>query len=109
MNYQWRIVRLGLSDELNSDGVILENVIVNVRWKRIAIDEDGNTSSHLGSTDLSAKEVSSEAFISLDAITEATVLSWVQNSLPANKINIIEKNLQKKIEAKKVKVRKPNW
>lgn len=109
MNYQWRIVRLGLSDELNNDGVVLENAIVEVRWKRIATDDAGNIASHVGSTKLSAKEVSASDFINLDAVTEAKVLAWVQNSMTEYKINKINKILENKIEAQKVRTRKPNW
>lgn len=109
MNYQWRIVRLGLSDELNTDGVVLENAIVNVRWKRIATDDAGNSASYIGSTNLSAKDVSEADFITLDDVTEANVLSWVQNSLSDTDINTINNVLERKIESQKVRIRKPNW
>ena len=109
MNYQWRIVRLGLSDELNDAGAVLENAIVEVRWKRIATDEAGNTASHVGLTKLTAKEVSASDFISLDAVTEANVLAWVQNSMTEHKINKINKILENKIEAQKVRKTKPSW
>jgi hypothetical protein len=108
MNYQWRIIRLGLSDELNNDGVVLENAIVDVRWKRIATGGDGSA-SFIGSTKLSAKDVSASDFISLDNIKEADVLSWVQNSLSESEINRINKILDRKIELQKIRIRKPSW
>lgn len=40
MNYSWKIARLGLDDELNNDGVLLENSIVQIHYKRIAADDD---------------------------------------------------------------------
>lgn len=109
MNYNWRIVRLGLSDELNHNSDLLENAVMNVRWKLVATDEQNQTSSYVGSTNLSVYQTSLEDFITLDNITESTVLSWVQNSIPEERINNIKNILSKKLEVQKQRVYKPNW
>lgn len=109
MNYQWRVVRLGLQDELNNDGVLLQNSIVDVRWKKIATDTDGTSASYLGQTTLTAKDVPAANFINFGEVTEAVVLEWVQNSLDSADINRIDKALQKKIEKNRIKTQKPNW
>ena len=68
MNYSWKIARLGLDDELNNDGVLLENSIVQIHYKRIAADDDGTTSSYVGTCYFSAKSKSRKRRNFLDTI-----------------------------------------
>lgn len=102
-------MNLGTTDEVNSDGDLLTNSVVEVRWKKIATDTDGSSATYLGKTKLTAVDVSSADFINYNSITEAKVLEWVKNSLGPADINIIDKTLEKKIQAGRVRKQTPNW
>lgn len=109
MDYQWRVVRLGLKDELSADGVLLEKSIVDVRWKKIATDTDGTTASYVGQTTLSAANDPAANFINYADVKEADVISWVQAALSDSDINMINNILNKKIEKNRIVTQKPNW
>lgn len=109
MNYNWRIVKLGLNDQLNQDGVLLENAVVQVQWKLIAEDTDGVRASYVGNTPLNVGSVSANQFISLNSVTSAQVISWVQNVLSGAEQDRINKQLDAKIERKRLREIRPNW
>ena len=109
MNYSWKIARLGLDDELNNDGVLLENSIVQIHYKRIATDDDGTTSSYVGTCYFSAKATSAADFIALNDVTNVVALGWLENSLGEEQINKIDTALAGKVARKKVRLVKPGW
>lgn len=109
MNYTWYILNLGLKDQMNQEGVVLEDAIVYVHWKKVAEDSDGNFASYVGKTELLAEEISSDSFINLNAVTKENVVSWIENSMSVNKVNSIDNILAKKIEKSKIKSYRPNW
>ena len=109
MNYTWRITKLGLRDELNGDNVLLENAIVRVQWKRIAEDTDGTTATYLGHTDLVASNISESDFTSLNDVTKAQVIAWVEASLTAGQVSRIHKQLESKIERNRLRTITPSW
>ena len=109
MNYTWRITKLGLRDELNGDNVLLENAIVRVQWKRIAEDTDGTTATYLGHTDLVASNISASDFTSLNDVTKAQVIAWVEASLTAGQVSRIHKQLESKIERNRLRTITPSW
>lgn len=109
MNYSWKIARLGLDDELNNDGVLLENSIVQIHYKRIAADDDGTTSSYVGTCYFSAKSKSASNFIALNDVTNVVALAWLEESLGAEQINKIDTALAAKVAKKRVRLVKPGW
>jgi hypothetical protein len=109
VNYSWQIVRLGLKDQINQEGQLLEDSIVFVEWKKIAEDTNGYKVSYLGKTELSAYKVSAESFINLNLISKEDVVDWIENSLSQRDKNNIEKILIKKIERNKLKIFTPSW
>jgi hypothetical protein len=109
VNYNWRIIKLGLSDQLNQDGVLLENAIVNVQWKLIAEDIDGIRASYVGNTELNAKSVSADQFVPLNDVTSAQVVGWLQSILSGVELDRINKQLDARIERNKQRTIKPNW
>lgn len=109
MNYTWQILSLGLKDQINQEGNLLEDAIVYVHWKKIGEDSDGNKASYLGKTELSAVNVSSESFINLNTVSKEDVISWIENSLSPSQKNNIEKILLSKIEKSKLKKYTPSW
>lgn len=109
MNYTWQIVNLGLKDQINQEGVLLEDAIVYVRWKKIAEDADGTRATYLGQTELSAANVSSASFINLNVIAKEDVIDWIENSLSQREKTNIEKILLNKIEKSKLRKYTPTW
>lgn len=109
MNYSWKIARLGLDDELNNDGVLLENSIVQIHYKRIATDDDGTTSSYVGTCYFSAKAKAAADFIALNNVTNVLALAWLEESLGEEQINKIDTALAGKVARKKVRLVKPGW
>jgi len=109
VNYSWKIARLGLDDELNNDGVLLENSIVQIHYKRIATDDDGTTSSYVGTCYFSAKTKAAADFIALNDVTNVLALAWLEESLGEEQINKIDTALAGKVARKKVRLVKPGW
>lgn len=109
MNYNWRVIKLGLSDQLNQDEVLLENAVVQVQWKLIAEDTDGVRASYVGTTNLNASTVSADQFVSLSDVTSAQVISWIQNALAGTEQDRINKQLEARIERKRLREIRPNW
>jgi len=109
VNYNWRVIKFGLNDQLNQDGALLENAIVEVQWKLTAEDFDGVTASYVGTTKLDAKNVSSTDFIALNDLTLEQVLGWVKDSIHPNEMDRINKQLDAKVERNRVRTIKPNW
>ena len=102
-------MNLGTMDELNSEGEVLPNSIVSVRWKKIATDTDGSTATYLGKTTLTAANTPASEFINFNSVSQDTVLEWVKKSLGPAEINTINKILEKKIQEGKVRKQTPNW
>lgn len=109
MNYSWRIIKLGLNDQLNQDGVLLENTIVQVKWKLIAEDTDGSKASYVGNTALSANLVPTDKFVLLNNVTSAQVIDWIQAAVAGTELNRINKQLDTKIERNRLREIRPNW
>jgi hypothetical protein len=109
VNYTWRIIKLGLNDQLNQDEILLENAVVKVQWKLIAEDIDGVKASYVGTTNLNASTVSADQFISLNDVTSAQVISWIQNVLAGPEQHRINKQLDARIERNRLRVIRPNW
>ena len=109
MNYTWRIIKLGLSDELNVDNVLLENAVVRVQWKRVAKDTDGTSASYLGYTDLDPSNISEKDFTLINGVNKEQVVTWIEKSLSDAEITRIDNKLIMKIQKNKLRTIKPSW
>lgn len=109
MNYTWRILKLGLQDELNNDGVLLENAVCSVQWKRIAEDTDGTKASYVGKTSLSAANTAAADFIALNDLSNETVLGWITSLMSDAELARINSQLETKVERNRVRNIKPSW
>lgn len=109
MNYSWKIAKLGLDDELNNDGVLLENSIVRIHYKRIATDTDGTASSYLGKCSFSSKSTAAADFVAHNNVTNTMAVTWLENALGADKINKIDTALAEKVAKKRVRLVRPSW
>jgi hypothetical protein len=99
MTYSWQILNFVTRNEVNGDGVSLENAVVSIHWKRSGIDSDGNTAAINGYTPLVASGVDAGSFITFADLTEDTVKTWLDT---ANAGDLAEYNA--KIDAKIAKV-----
>lgn len=109
MTYEWRIIKLFTMDQVNADGDTLENAVVDVQWKKIATDSEGNTSTYLGRTKLTAEDVSNSDFVSFTSLTEELVKGWIQNSITEKQMSQIDLILQDRINKQNTVSRMPPW
>lgn len=109
MNYTWQILKLDLQDELNHEGNLLSNSVVNIKWKRVATDTDGRVASYLGNTKLTAANVAAADFVPLNDVTNDMALQWVTDSISAKELERINSQLENKIERNRANRVKPSW
>jgi len=109
MNYSWKIAKLGLTDQLNTDNVLLENAIVNIKWKRIVQDADGTRTSYVGNTTIDASNIAAADFVALNDVTSAEVTGWLTDALQEAGIAKIDAVLLAKVERKRLRNVSPSW
>lgn len=109
MNYHWEIVNLATKDQTNSEGNLLENAVVNVQWKRVGTNSEGQSYSWLSQTTLSAESVPLGNFVSFFDLTEEIVIQWLENSIRTEDLEIIDQKLIEKFERKSRITRNPPW
>lgn len=109
MEYAWEIVKLGVKDQENVDGDILEGAIVEVKWRKTATNLRGQKSNYIGKTILSAENVSSSDFINEEDLTEEQILTWVKNSIGPVQEQVINETLAKRIDKQEIVSKNPAW
>lgn len=77
--YEWEIDRLKVKDEVNNDGVTLQNAVCQTFWKVTGTNDDGVSASFSGATPLSAAGVGEADFADFADLTEDQVVGWVRN------------------------------
>ena len=82
---------------------------MQIHYKRIATDDDGTTSSYVGTCYFSAKAKAAADFIALNNVTNVLALAWLEESLGEEQINKIDTALAGKVARKKVRLVKPGW
>lgn len=99
--YVYQIERMKVKDEVNADGVTLQNAVCQTYWKVTGTNSDGDSSEFSGATPLTAASVSLENFTDFSALTEETVIGWIRNIVegPNGYINHINDVMQKQIDA----------
>lgn len=109
MNYTWKILKLGLQDQLNHEGHLHENVVVNVKWRRTGVDTDGVTASYVGNTPFSATNVTAADFTNVNDLTNDQLIAWLEDELESGELQRIDAQIEKKIERNRVRSIKPSW
>jgi hypothetical protein len=109
MNYTWKILRLGTQDHTNNDGEILNDAIVYIKWKKIGTVADHDPVEYLGTTKLNVDALPAADFVHLDSVTEADIISWVQEELSVDTVAAINKTLQARLDKQQVSKFKPNF
>lgn len=77
-------------------------IVINVHWSAVG-EEDGVKATFISTSSFEGDE-SSPDFIPYENLQEATVLSWVKESLGPDGIEKVHKYLQENIALEKVKV-----
>jgi len=109
MTYTWEIIKLGHADVTNAGGESLTNAIIQVQWRKKATDSDGNSSVYLGKTNLDVSTTSAADFVALDDVTKENVVAWVEESLSASEVTMINNILQKKVQETAMTEIAPSW
>jgi hypothetical protein len=76
---RWEVTGLQVRDQVNAEGVTLTDAVVQTYWKQFAQDADGNEGFFTGATPFTAEDVPAGEFTAFADLTEATVLSWIQD------------------------------
>lgn len=101
LTLEYKVTGLKVKDQVNKEGVTLQNAVVQTYWKAIGTDEQGNVAEWSGATPFSAENVPSASFASFDTLQEETVIAWISNVVeadPTYKEHIIGQ-LQRQIDA----------
>lgn len=109
MTYTWEILKLGTLDQTNSDGDVLADAIISIKWKKIATSEANKKASFVGKTSLDLTETSLADYIDLDDVTKENVVDWIEGSMTESEINNINRILAKKVETETMTTFKPDW
>ena len=109
MNYSWQILKFSTRDQTNSEGAVLPNAVVKIKWKRKGVDVDGNSAFVLGYTTLSAEEVSESSFIGFESLTEETVVGWLESVISPEKLAAFNDKIQNKINDRSSTDRAVPW
>lgn len=97
-------------DQTNTDGVVLQNAVVRVQWKRKGTDEDtGLSHTFLASSNFSAEDVPEANFTNYFSLTQDQVVGWIENKLGAHEVAKIDDIINSRIEKKNTIVRTPPW
>jgi hypothetical protein len=74
----YSVTGIKVKDEVNADGVTLENAVCQTYWKLTGSDENGNAGEFSGATPFSAAKVSEGAFTEFASLVETDVIGWIQ-------------------------------
>jgi len=103
--YEWEVTGLKTKDEVNAQGEVLTDAVVQTYWKVVGTDANGNKGSFSGATPFTAKDVPVGEFVVFSQLTEATVLNWIKSIVnnDAQYKKHIDWRIQTEIDQTKVK------
>lgn len=99
-SYTHEVTGLKVKDEVNNDGVTLQNAVCQTYWKRTGTDADGNSGTFSGATPFTAAAVGEDDFTDFADLTEAEVIGWITNVID-NDLTYkehIDEQIQKQID-----------
>jgi hypothetical protein len=73
ITYSWEITGIKVKDHGKN-----KDTIVQINWKKIGRDFDGNTGVFVGSTPVSPVLTDEENFVPFKDITEDNIIEWLQ-------------------------------
>lgn len=98
LTYTWKIKSLKKQDDPSAE---LNDIIVQTYWECTGTDEDDHSGTFHGATPFEPDQVDPDNFTAYEDLTEAQVISWIQdvvNGNPGYKAHIDEQ-IQKQIDA----------
>lgn len=105
VSYIWKISQLQLA--ASKDG--LNNVVQGVDWALSAVDGDYSVETFAKTW---LKDADPSKFTQFESLSEATVISWVQDAIDSEVLSSFKNNLNFLLEEKKsqnAKVVSPPW
>ncbi len=98
LTYTWKIKGLKKQDD---PSVELDDIIVQTYWECTGTDGDGNSGTFHGATPFEPDQVDPTNFTTYEDLTEAQVISWIQDVVDGSPIYKahIEEQIQKQIDA----------
>lgn len=109
MNYSWLIQKLVTRTEQSSDSAELSDAVVQVHWKRIGINDDGDSASINGYTTLSTAEVASADFVAFNDLTEEVVINWLNTVNSSSTIDDYNSKIDGKLRGVDEIIRAVPW
>lgn len=97
LTYEWKIRSLKKQDDPSTQ---LTDIIVQTYWECTGTDEGGNSGTFNGATPFKPDQIDPDNFTLYENLTEAQVLSWIQdvvNDNPSYKAHI-DDQIQKQID-----------
>lgn len=100
LTYEWKITGLKKTDDPSLE---LNDIIVQTYWQLTGTDEDGNSATFHGATPFEPDKVDPENFTTYENLTEATIISWLQEVVDNNPMykKHIEEQIQNQINKAK--------
>lgn len=77
LTLSYTVTSLKVKDEVNADGVTLQNAVCQTYWKCTGTDGDGNQGEFVGATPFSAASVGEADFTDFADLTEEEVIGWI--------------------------------
>lgn len=109
ITYEWTIEQLKTKDIVNDYGETLTDAVVQVVWKKIGTDADGNSSPYVGVTNLDFRTVRLADFVSYASLTQQNVIDWIEAAYNQKQWDGIHGIIENKIKKKGAEVKDLPW
>ena len=98
LTYTWKIKSLSKQDDPSLE---LNDIIIQTFWECTGTDVSGNSGTFSGATTFEPDQVDPANFTLYEELTEARVISWIQNIVESNSTYKahIDEQIQKQIDA----------
>jgi hypothetical protein len=102
ITYTWQILHFFTADLEDK-----KDAVVEIFWRKIGTDENGNIGSYEGQTrfDPAVLEKSKLAFSDFSKLKEKTVLKWIESNINENIMFNIDESIQNKINRAKYNIK----
>ena len=111
LTLEYSVTGLKVKDQVNKEGVTLQNAVVQTYWRVIGTDENGNKGEWAGATPFTAENVPVDSFTSFESLTEENVIEWITAVVDGDQVfkdHILEQ-LEKDINKHQIKEVSMPW
>ena len=104
LTYTYAVTGLKTRAQVNTEGVTLEDAVVQTYWTMEGTDENGETGIHSGATPFTAENVVAGSFVGFDQLEEETVIQWIKDYIASEPSygEHIEQQIRKEIDARAI-------